>query len=78
MYGLHFESVEELILYIRSMSLYCVMRDGKYVNFSPIPLADYFASDYIEGEIFRGAPHDYEFFDSEEKMRYLYLDFAGI
>ena len=34
---------------------------------------------YRDGEeIFRGAPHDYEFFDSEEKMRYLYLDFAGI
>ena len=34
---------------------------------------------YRDGEeIIRGAPHDYEFFDSEEKMRYLYLDFAGI
>ena len=34
---------------------------------------------YRDGEeISRRAPHDYEFFDSEEKMRYLYLDFAGI
>lgn len=52
MYGLEFESVEEIILYIRSMSLYCVERDGKYINFSPIRLADYFASDQIEGEYY--------------------------
>lgn len=29
-------------------------------------------------EIYRGTPHPYEFFDSEEKLRFLYLDFAGI
>lgn len=29
-------------------------------------------------EIYRGTPHEYEFFDSEEKLRFLYLDFAGI
>lgn len=52
MYGLAFESVEEVIHYIRSMSLYCVMRDGKYVNFSPIRLGQYFASDEVEGEIY--------------------------
>lgn len=34
---------------------------------------------YRDGEeILRGEPHEFEFFDSEEKMRYLYLDFAGI
>ena len=38
MYGLEFESVDEIICYIRSMSLYCVERNGKYVNFRPIPL----------------------------------------
>lgn len=58
MYDLKFESIEEVILYIRSMSIYCVMRDGKYVNFSPIPLAQYFASDYIEGEIFQGTRYE--------------------
>ena len=53
MYGLKFESVEELILYIRSMSLYCVMRDGKYVNFSPTPLSEYFSSKEIRGELYQ-------------------------
>ena len=52
MYGLHFESVDEIILYIRSMSIYCVMRDGKYVNFHPMKLVDYFASDTVEAEMF--------------------------
>lgn len=52
MYGLTFESVDEILLYIRSMSLYCVMRDGRYVNFAPVPLIQYFASERIEGEVF--------------------------
>lgn len=55
MYGLEFESIDEIILYIRSMSLYCVQRDGRYINFSPIGLAEYFSADKIEGEIFRAS-----------------------
>ena len=53
MYGLSFESVDEVLLYIRSMSLYCVMRDGRYVNFPPMPLSEYFAADEVRGEVFR-------------------------
>ena len=29
-------------------------------------------------QIYQGAPHDNEFFDSEEKMRFLFLDYSGI
>lgn len=54
MYNLEFESIDEVILYIKSMSLYCVERDGKYVNFRPIPLTQYFSSEIIEGEYFDG------------------------
>lgn len=54
MYGLEFESMDEILLYIRSMSLYCVEREGKYINFPPIPLTDYFESESIEGEYFDG------------------------
>ena len=54
MYGLEFDSVEEIIYYIRSMSLYCVERDGKYVNFSPIPLQEYFSSEFVKGEVYDG------------------------
>lgn len=54
MYGLEFESIEEIIRYIKSMSLYCVMRDGKYINFHPTPLNDYFSADKITGEYYDG------------------------
>ena len=62
MYGLEFESVDEIIWYIRSMSLYCVQRDGRYINFSPIRLADYFAADSLTGELFdKGAYRKVQF-----------------
>lgn len=54
MYGLELESIEEIVLYIRSMSLYCVERDGKYINFHPMPLTEYFSSEEITGEYFDG------------------------
>ena len=55
MYAVEFGSVDEIVCYIRSMSIYCVMRDGRYVNFHPTPLQVYFASDEIEGEYFDGS-----------------------
>lgn len=57
MYGLEFESVDEVICYIESMSLYCVEREGKYINFAPMPLAEYFASETIPGEYFDGSTY---------------------
>lgn len=54
MYGLEFESISEIMHYIQSMSLYCVERNGKYVNFHPIPMTEYFASEEIQGEYFDG------------------------
>ena len=46
------ESVEEIIAYIRSMSLYCTERDGKYINFLPTPLEQYFSAEQITGEYY--------------------------
>lgn len=54
MYGLEFESIDEIMSYIKSMSMYCVEREGKYINFHPIPLVQYFESDEIKGEYFDG------------------------
>ena len=54
MYGLEFKSTDEIIRYIASMSLYCVEREGKYVNFHPVSLAEYFELDEIVGEYFDG------------------------
>lgn len=54
MFGLEFESIDEILLYIRSMSLYCVEREGKYINFPPMPLGEYFSAEKITGEYFDG------------------------
>ena len=53
-YETKLHSVDELIAYIRSMSIYCLERDGKYINFPPKPLEVYFASESITGEYFDG------------------------
>ncbi len=51
-------SVDELVDYIEYSSLYCVMRDGKYVNFEPVPVLEYFLKPSVTGEVFNGT--DYE------------------
>lgn len=55
-------SEEEVITYIRSMSLYCLERDGKYVNFRPTQLEPYFSLPAVTGEYFEesdGTYHEY-------------------
>ena len=47
-------SVEELVSYIKSMSLYCLERDGRYINFTPLPLDEYFRSFKFVDLTFRG------------------------
>lgn len=50
MYNQKFENVEEIVNYISTTSIYCVERDGKYINFSPILFSDYLKLDGIVGE----------------------------
>lgn len=50
-------SVEEIVAYIRSMSLFCTERDRKYINFPPTPLLDYFNSESITGEYWDGSDY---------------------
>lgn len=54
MYEVEIHNAEEMCAYIASMSMYCVERDGKYINFPPIRLEEYFTSSHIEGEYFDG------------------------
>lgn len=54
--GLH--SVDELVNYIKTESMYCVERDGKYINFTPVTLADYFHADSVRGEYWDGKKYD--------------------
>ena len=52
MYNQKFENVEEIVNYISTTSIYCVERDGKYINFSPILFSDYLKLDGIVGEYY--------------------------
>ena len=45
---------DELIDYIGTQSIYCTMRDGKYVDFTPVTVNEYFSRDSINGEYFDG------------------------
>lgn len=54
MYDVEFDTTDEIVRYIKSMSLYCVEREGKYINFPPMILSKYFSSDRVKGEYFDG------------------------
>ena len=54
MFGKKIRSIDELIDYIGTQSIYCTMRDGKYVNFTPLTVDEYFSKDSVEGEYFDG------------------------
>lgn len=54
MYNVRFDTTDEVVRYIKSMSLYCVEREGKYINFPPMILSKYFSSDRVKGEYFDG------------------------
>lgn len=71
-YETRLNSVEELIAYIRSMSIYCLEREGKYINFAPTPLEAYFSSSRITGEYFDGREYrSITFAPSLEDLAYL-------
>lgn len=53
-YGVHFQDVDEIAAYYMSMSMYCLERDGKYINFAPNPLREYFRQESVTGEYFDG------------------------
>lgn len=51
-YDVDFKDINDLQSYLESLNIYCVMRDGAYINFPSMNLLDYFASDYVSGEIY--------------------------
>lgn len=52
MFDCTFESEEDLLSYIESTSIYCVEREDKYINFSPVKIMEYFNRPYVEGEYY--------------------------
>lgn len=50
-------SEEELVNYMAGESMYCLERDGKYINFAPTVIRNYFEKDSIRGEYWDGAKY---------------------
>lgn len=74
MYEEDFADAEEVVDYILKTSIYCVLKGDKYINFPPMPLTEYFASDRVRGEYFNTESGEYEeiFFEpAPEDLEYL-------
>ncbi|WP_406531452.1 hypothetical protein [Methanobrevibacter sp.] len=52
MYDVDFKSINDLQSYQESLNIYCVMRDGAYINFPTMNLYDYFKMESVTGEIY--------------------------
>lgn len=46
------ETIDDLLAYIESTSIYCVERGDKYINFAPIRITEYFRRKSIIGEYY--------------------------
>ncbi len=57
MFAQKLSSVDELVDYIGTQSIYCTMRDGKYVDFTPVTIDEYFSKSSIDGEFYDGGTY---------------------
>ncbi len=60
MFDYDLSSVDDLVEYIKTTSIYCTMHDGKYVNFTPVPINDYLKLGRIKGEYFESEENKYK------------------
>ncbi|MBR1866861.1 MAG: glutamylcysteine synthetase, partial [Lachnospiraceae bacterium] len=72
MFDVEIEEIDDLVAYIESASMYCVEREDKYINFRPIPVMEYFASESIVGEYYaEGSYHEISFQPELSDLEYL-------
>ncbi len=65
-------SVDDLLEYISTTSIFCTERDGCYVNFEPIPIIDYLAAQSVAGEYYcDGAYHRIDVKPQPDDLSYL-------
>lgn len=66
------ESLDDLLEYISTTSIFCAERDGHYMHFRPIPIAEYLALDQVEGEYYQdGSFHTMTFTPKLSDLVYL-------
>lgn len=72
MFGSELKNIDELLEYIKSTSIYCTMRNGKYVNFTPVPISNFLKREKVEGEYFDGEKYQkIEITPCVEDLQYL-------
>ncbi|MGN0476790.1 MAG: glutamylcysteine synthetase [Ruminococcus sp.] len=72
MYNVEFKDSEDIVDYLSTTSIYCTERDGKYINFTPIMITEYFEKDIVEGEYFQdGEYHKITFIPEKSDIEYL-------
>ena len=52
-----FKSIDDFKAYLESLNIYCVMRDGAYINFPTMNLHSYFEKDSVKGEIYNNGEY---------------------
>ena len=50
MYDVELTDINDLQAYLESLNMYCVVRDGSYINFPSVNLLEYFRQESITGE----------------------------
>lgn len=72
MFACRFEEMDELLAYIESTSIYCAERGGRYINFPPVNIMEYFQRSSVCGEYFtQGGYQQIEFRPEIEDIQYL-------
>lgn len=72
MFKYELKDIDDLVEYIKTTSIYCIMRNGKYVNFTPIPINDYLKLNTVHGEYFDGKKYvDTDIVPSIKDLEYL-------
>ncbi|MGN0037892.1 MAG: hypothetical protein ACI36Y_01975 [Coriobacteriales bacterium] len=72
MFDCRLESVDDLLEYISTTSIFCTERDGRYINFKPVPIIDYLALPQVTGEYYEaGSYRSVTFEPSREDLAYL-------
>ncbi|MDO5859530.1 hypothetical protein [Methanobrevibacter sp.] len=58
MYEVDFKDLDDFQSYLESLDMYCVMRDGAYINFPTMNLSEYFKQEYVSGEIYNNGNYE--------------------
>ncbi|MBO7719397.1 MAG: hypothetical protein J6S29_04500 [Methanosphaera sp.] len=58
MYDKQLSDINDLLSYMQSLNMYCVMRDKSYINFPSISLDEYYSKENITGEIYDNGSYE--------------------